>query len=118
MAYADPQSVTYNGVAQSMPRIETGTRKSIYQINDQTYTLTISHQQSAGAKLRSVVRLDRKVIVTNPLDSTNDYGVETVYLVLERPQFGFSMVDTERLVAALTGWLTNANVDKLYGQES
>jgi hypothetical protein len=116
--FSDPQSVTVNSVAQSMPRVETGTRKSIYQKNDQTFTLTISHQTLNNGRIRSLARLDQRAIVTNPLDSTNDYDTLTYYFVIERPAYGFTMTQVEQLVAGFNSWLTTGNVDKLFGQES
>jgi len=117
--YTDPQSITVNAVAQSMPRVETGSRKSVYQKNDQTFTLTISHQTGKDQRIRSVARFDQRAIVTNPLDSTKqDYDTLTFYVVLDRPSYGFSMTQCEQLVTGFKTWLDNTCVDKLFGQES
>lgn len=116
--FTDPQSITVNAVAQSMPRVETGTRKSIYQKNDQTFTLTISHQTGANGRLRHLARFDQRAIVTNPLDSSNDYDTLSVYTVIDRPSYGFTMTQTEQLVTGFQSWLNTACVDKLFGQES
>lgn len=115
--FSDPQSVTVNTVAQSMPRISSDGRKAIYQKSDGTYTLTISHAKS-GTRTRSNVRIDRKAIVTNPLDSSNDYDTLTVYIVIDRPEFGFSVTDVQQLVAGFAAYLDNTAVAKVYGQES
>lgn len=121
MALADPQSVTHNAVAKSMPRVEVAPKKAIYQNADETFKLTVSHQIQGGrdSQVKSaLVRLDQRKIVTDPLTSTNDYGTMSIRVIIERPLYGFSMTEMEQLVAALTGWLTVANVDKLYGEES
>jgi hypothetical protein len=117
--FADPQSITVNAVAQSMPRVETSTRKSIYQKNDQTFTLTISHQTGKDQRIRHLARFDQRAIVTNPLDNTKqDYDTLTFYVVIDRPSYGFSMTQTEQLIAGFKTWLDNTCIDKLFGQES
>jgi hypothetical protein len=115
--FSDPQSLTVNSVAQSMPKISSDGRKAVYQKADQTYTLTISHSTSKG-RIRSVVRIDNRAIVTNPLDSTNDFDVLSVYMVIERPEFGFTVTNVQQLVAGFAGFLDSTVVGKLYGQES
>lgn len=116
--FSDPQSITVNAVAQSMPRVETGARKSTYQKNDETFTLNISHQATSNNRIRSLAKFTEKAIVTNPLDSSNDYDTCSLSLVIDRPQFGFTMTRVEQLVAGFVAYLTTGNVDKLYGQES
>jgi hypothetical protein len=118
MAFSDPQSITVNSVAQSMPRIETSARKSIYQKNDQTFTLEISHLTTNAGRVRSLAKFSERAVVTNPLDSTNDYDTLSIQMVIDRPSFGFSMTRLEQDVAGFVAWLTTGNVDKLYGQES
>jgi hypothetical protein len=116
--FSDPQSVTVNSVAQSMPRVSQKDRSSVYMKGDQSYTLTISHLPAAKGHIRSLVRLDQRAVVTNPLDSTNDYDTMSFYVVLDRPIYGFTQAQAEQLVAGFQAWLTSGNVDKLWGQES
>lgn len=117
--FSDPQTVTVNSVAKVMPRVETGARKSIYQLNDQTFTLTLSTQQGKDGRLRHMARIDQRAIVTNPLDSTsNDYDTQSVYIVYDRPSYGFTMTQMEQLAAGLFAHQTAGNIDKLWGGES
>lgn len=116
--FSDPQSVTINSVAQSMPRVSQKDRSAVYMKGDQSYTLSISHSAAAQGHVRSLVRLDQRAVVTNPLDSTNDYDTMTFYCVLDRPTYGFTQAQAEQLVAGFQAWLTAGNVDKLWGQES
>jgi hypothetical protein len=115
--FADPISVTVNSVAQSMPRVETNGRKSVYQKGDETFTLTISHAKT-GSRVRSMARSDQRAIVPDPLTSVNDYETMSFYCVIDRPEAGFSVTQVEQLVAGFQAWLTTSVVDKLYGQES
>lgn len=116
--FSDPQSVTINSVAQSMPRISQKERSAVYMKADQSYTLTISHSPRGKGHIGSLVRLDQRAVVTNPLDSSNDYDTMSVSLVLDRPQYGFTQAQAEQLVAGFVAYLTTGNVDKLWGQES
>ena len=115
--FSDPQSVTVNSVAQSMPRVETNGRKSVYRKADETYTLTISHTPNKD-RVRSMARIDQKAVVPDPLTSVNDYETLSFYVVVDRPLAGFTMTQTEQLIAGFKTWLDNTAIDKLFGQES
>lgn len=117
MAFADPQSVTVNAVAQSMPRIESKGTSATYSKADGSFKLTISHTPTKD-RIRSMVRIDQRAIVADPLTAVNDYETLTYYLVIDRPSYGFTMTQVEQLVAGLNAWVTTGNVDKLFGVES
>lgn len=116
--FTDPQTVTVNAVAQAMPRVESSGRRTVYQKADQTFTLTISHQPSGNQRVRSLVRLDQQAIVTNPLDSSQDFDTMSIQFVLDRPLAGFSVTQAEQLIAGFKTWLDNTAIDKVFGQES
>lgn len=118
MAFADPQTVTVNSVARVMARILNDGTSAVYQSADESWKLSISHTTSRNGRTRTQVRFDQRAVVSNPLDSSNDYDTLTYYTVIDRPAYGFSMVQVEQIVAGLNAWLTNATVDKLYGKES
>jgi hypothetical protein len=116
--FTDPVSITINSVAQSMPRVSQKDRSAVYMKADQSFTLSLSHSNAAKGHIRSVARLDQRAVVTNPLDSTNDYDTLTFYCVLDRPSYGFTQAQAEQIVAGFQAWLTAGIVDKLWGQES
>lgn len=115
--FTDPQVVTINAVAQSMPRVKTDGLSAIYQKSDESVKLTISHQKSKG-RVRSMARIDQRAIVPDPLTSVNDYETLFFYVVLDRPEVGFSSVQVEQLIAGLKTWLDSTAIGRLYGQES
>jgi hypothetical protein len=117
MAFADPQTVTVNAVAQAMPRVSTGGSKSTYRKADGTYVLTISHTESAQ-RVRSMVRIDQKSVVPDPLTSVNDYETLSFYCVLDRPIYGFTQTQVDQLVAGFKTWLDTTAIGKLYAVES
>jgi hypothetical protein len=114
----DPQVVTVNAIAKSMARILIdGKGKTTYQNSDGTFKLTVSHQHS-GKRIRSMARLDQKAIVTDPLTAANDYDTLTFYYVIDRPEYGFSLAQTQQQVAGFNAWLDATMVGKLYGEEA
>lgn len=116
--FADPQSITVAGAAKSMPRVESTGKTSTYQIGDLTFTMKISHAAAAGNRVRSMVRVDQRAIVPDPLTAVNDYETLGVYLVIDRPQAGFTQTQVNDLITGLKTWLDSTAVGKLYGQES
>lgn len=115
--FADPQVVTVNSVAKSMPRVSTGGLKSTYKMADESFTLNISHTQSAQ-RIRSLVRIDQRAVVADPLTSVNDYEILSFYCVIDRPLAGFTVAQVQQLVAGLQAYLDGTAVGKLFGQES
>lgn len=121
MALADPQVVTVNAVAQSMPRLQSDGKSAVYANADESFKLSVSHEKpvvKGKTRVRSLARIDQRAIVTNPLDSTNDYDTLTVYLVIDRPEVGFSSTQVDQLVSGFKTWLTSTMVGTLYGQQS
>lgn len=116
MAFADPQSITVNAVAQSMPRVKTEASRSEYQLADGSLKLTISHQD-LKSRFRRMARIDQRVVATDPLSSENEYKNTGVYLVIDQPEYGFTVAEIDYIVQALSDWLTTANVTKMLGNE-
>lgn len=117
---ADPQSVTINAVAQSLPAIGRGVNTSSYQKDDGNVKLTISHQY--GKRTRRTVRLDFSKIAADPLVSAQNikYSMST-YLVIDAPITGFTVAEAKYVVDALTAYLTassGAKVTSVLGGES
>lgn len=115
--FADPQSVTVATVAKSMPRISTKDTSSIYSKDDETYKLTISHQKS-NSRVRSMARIDRREVVADPLTAVNDYETLSIYLVIDRPEVGFTGTQVNDVVVGFKTWLDATAVGRLVGQES
>lgn len=116
--FPDPNSVTISGAPVSLPRIESQGRRSIYSNADGTVILTISHSNPSPDRVRTMVRLDKKAVVPDPITSVNDYENLGVYFVIDRPIAGFSDAIVDAHIQALKGLLTTATNTKLYGGES
>jgi len=116
--FADPQSITVNAVAQSLPAVSRNTNDSVYQKDDASYKLTIAHQYKAERN-RFTVRIDANKIAADPLSSANNrvYSA-SAYIVMDKPTVGYSNTEIQQLSSALTAWCTSANLLKVLGGET
>lgn len=119
MAYTDPQSVTINAVANSLPRVGSGLNSGSFSKDDGTVRLSVSHQ--IGKRTRRQVRLDHSKIAPDPLiSSTNIKYSMSAYLVVDVPPTGYTVAEAKQIIDGLTKWLTDtsgANLTKLLGGE-
>lgn len=119
MAFADPQSVTVNAVAQSLARVGTTENKGIFRKDDGSYVLTVSHSTAPGQQgaVRHLIRLDNTKTATDPLTAQTARVKTAAYLVIDEPQFGYTAAEIKDIVLGFAGWLTSANVLKVVGRE-
>lgn len=129
--YSDPQSVTITGFnssnAISLPRTETSGTRSLYTSADGLTSLEISHQpqgkagQTGFARIRSMIRLDQRILATDPLNAERSvYQKCGAYVVVDRPEFGFTQTQMVNIAASLLTLATassNAALVKLTGSE-
>lgn len=117
MAFADPQSVTVNAVAQSLARISAPNGFGAFQKDDGSYKLSIGHQ--IGKRTRRTVRLDFSKVAADPYaPAINNRYTGSAYLVIDHPPSGgWTNAEIKDIVLGLTGWLTSANVLKVLGSE-
>jgi len=113
----DPQVVTVNAVAKSMPRVSSSGTAAIYKLADGTYRLDVSHQESKQ-RVRSLAKVTQQAVVVDPLTSANDYDELRIHFVMDRPEYGFTVTQCQQLVTGFKTWLTDAMVAQLFGQES
>ena len=120
MAYADPQTVTINAVAQTLPRVSSGESSGVFQKDDDTVRLTVSH--NVGKRKRRTIRIDHKKIASDPLmASVNVQLSMSAYIVVDIPPVGYTIAEAKEIVDALTAYLTassGARVTQLLGGES
>lgn len=118
--FTDPQSVTINAVANSLPRVSVGDRTATYTKDDETIKLTISHAATNRNRTRRQIRVDVKKVAADPFTAGQSREVScSAYLVIDEPTDG-SFTNTELLnnTKGLLGWLTDANVTKVIAGES
>lgn len=119
MAFSDPQSLTINSVATSLPRTAFGTNSGAFTSADGAVKLSVSHQK--GNRNRHVVRVDHNKVAPDPLISSQNIKFSmSAYLVIDVPQTGYSATEAKQIVDALTAFLTastGANVSRVLGDE-
>lgn len=117
---ADPQSVTVNAVAQSMPRILNEGSHSLYQKSDLTFSLDVKHRTVVRDKKRrvvSIVQFNQKKVVADPLTAVNDYETLLWSVMLDRPEVGFTSTECDQQWAGLKTWFDTTMVGKIFGRE-
>lgn len=119
MAFADPQSVTINAVAQSLPRTSSGPSSGAFTKDDGTVRLTVSHTLVRGRN-RRMIRLDHSKIAPDVFTSDNVRHSCAVWLAVDMPENGYTVVEQKQIVDALTAYLTassGARATQLLGGE-
>lgn len=114
--FSDPQSVTVNTVAISLPRISSTGTSSSYRSADTTEKLTISSAE--GKRNRRTVRIDFNKIAADPITAVTALFTGSAYLVIDSPSSGFTNTELGYQVAALVAYLTTGNVTKVLNGES
>lgn len=117
MALADPQSVTVNAIAKSLPRVGMTDSSGRFVTADGKYTLDIQH--TFDKKYRHKVELKFVDTVANPLVPSSNMVAETrTYLVIEAPKNGIDSTTVGYVSTALTTFANAAFLTKLIGGES
>jgi hypothetical protein len=119
MAFSDPQSLTINSVATSLPRTGFGTDKGTFTAADGTVQLSVSH--ISGKRVRRTVRVDHSKVAADPFVANVSTKVGmSAYLVIDTPINGYTATEAKQIVDALTAFLTastGANVTRVLGGE-
>lgn len=119
MAYADPQSVTINAIANSLARV--GAKSSnmgVFAKDDGNVNLTLAH--SLGKRVRRSARLDHRKIAADPFTGFNQSYNMSCYLVVDAGLTGYTIAEQKQVIDGFVAWLsasTGANVTKLLGGE-
>lgn len=120
MAFADPQSITINAIANTLPRVSSGVSSGAFASGDGTVRLTVSH--SIGKRSRRTIRLDHSKVAADPFVTgvNGKYSMST-YVVVDTPPVGYSNAEIKQIVDSLTAYLvatSGARVAQLLGGEN
>lgn len=115
--FADPQSITVNAVAVSLPRVSGGTGTSnSYRSTDRSEELVLARQD--GNRIRTTARINFRKVAADPFQpSINQEYTGSAYVVLDAPKVGYTNTELKYQLQALRGWLIDANIDKILGGE-
>jgi predicted transglutaminase-like cysteine proteinase len=116
--YADPQTVTVNAVAKSMPRQGSTTpdRLGTFATSDGLFQFDVRQNKTAN-RFRREVRLTQKKVAADPLTAVNKEVSTSIILVVDEPRWGFTDTELGYLTAALITWFDSTARDKLLGGE-
>lgn len=120
MSFSDPQSLTINAVAISLPRTSSGVNSGTFSSSDGTTRMSVSH--AYGKRTRRTIRLDLSKVSTDPLlPSQNVRLTSSIYLVIDAPIAGYSNTELKQaadgFLAALTA-TSGAKITQLLGGEN
>lgn len=120
MAFADPQSVTINAVANSLPRISSGVNQGAFSKDDGSVKLSVAH--TYAKRTRRTIRLDHSKISSDPLNTAQNQRYSmSAYLVVDVPTTGYTLAEQKQIVDGLVAYLTastGARVTQLLGGEN
>lgn len=120
MAFADPQTVTINAVANVLPRTSSDVRSGEFTKDDTLVRLRVSHQ--LGKRNRHLIRLDHAKVAADPfLSGVNTKYSMSVQLIVDVPPVGYTIAEQKQIVDALVAYLTatsGARVTQLLGGEN
>jgi hypothetical protein len=120
MSFADPQSVTVNAVAISMPRTSSGVNSGTFTAADGLTQLSVSH--AYGKRTRRTIRLNSSKVSPDPLlPSQNVKLSNSVYLVIDAPVAGYTNTELKQAVDGFLAALTassGAKISQLLGGEN
>jgi len=116
--FTEPQTVTVNAVAKSLPRTAIGNLEGAFQSRADGLKLRISHVE--GKRNRRTVRLDSTKTAADPLldGVSKQYSMSAIFTV-DSPLVGYSDTEVMQIMQALIDWLdVPANLTKVVGGES
>ena len=113
---ADPQSVTVNAVAISLPRTQQGTTQNTYTSADGN-TSMVTRQTNTAARFRREVRISQQKVAADPISALNKQIGLSVYLVIDEPRYGFSDAEIGYVIDALKTWSSSTNYGKVLAGE-
>lgn len=118
--FTDPQSVTINAVANSLPRTETDGQSASYTKDDGTLVLKVSHQETKNGRLRHAAKLDQNKIAADPFVAGNSrLAGASITVVIDEPNGGqFTNAEILLLAKGMRDWITDANLTKVIAGES
>jgi hypothetical protein len=120
VAFADPQSITVNAVAQSLARTGTGLGTGTFRTNDGNFSLEVAHR--TGRRGQHTIAFKQRKIAADPLASANNVEYTmTARVTFDVPLVGYTVAEQKLLWDGFVTWLTassGAKVTQLLGGEN
>jgi hypothetical protein len=115
----DPQSITVNAVAKSMPRIELGSGSAIYRLRTTTDEYLFSIRHTDGKITGGVAGESHTMRVKYTVFATATVPEQVFYATLSLQNGdGMDLTQARYVTLALCAWAVSATVDRLLVGES
>lgn len=118
--FSEPQSVTINAVANSLPRTSSGENKGVFSKDDGTIREEVSHQY--GKRTRRMFRIDHSKIAADPLISAQNIKHSmSFYVVVDVPVTGYTITEQKQIIDGFLAQLNASSgtlITKFLGGES
>lgn len=113
MAFADPQSITINSIANSLPRTGFLPNAGVFTTADGLLKLTVS--DTVGAKrTRRSIRIDSSKVAADPLLTAQNLRYSSsVYLVVDQPITGYTVAELKLIVDGFLAYLSASSGAKI-----
>jgi hypothetical protein len=117
---ADPQGITVNAIAYSLPRVGAALDAGSFRTADTTYGLSVTH--AYNKRTRRTARLDYKILAPDVMDSSlNVPYTGSVYTVFDMPNVGISRLQQGYMATGFMNWLSTSgflNMNRILDGES
>lgn len=105
VAFADPQTVTINAVAQTLNRVSSDHNAGTFRKDDGTVSLIVSHQY--GKRARHVVRLNHQKYSPDVFVPANQALQNmSVQLVVDVPIVGYTNAEAKQVTDGFSTFIT------------
>jgi hypothetical protein len=116
--FADPQSVTVNAVAKSLPRTGSSDSSGTFKTADGLYSLSIKHS-TTKQRVNHNAQLRNDVITSSVYFPDQNVPVSaSASISINAPIAGLDAATIGYIANAIVAWATPTNVAKLIGEES
>lgn len=116
---SDPQSVTINSVAISLPRVASGVNTGAFKAADATVLESIGH--TYGRRTRRTWRIDHSKVAPDPLfPAQNTPYSMSFYVVADVPVTGYTVAEQKQVIDGFLAQLnasSGALITKFLGGE-
>lgn len=113
MAFADPQSITIDGTAITLPRTDFDP-EGVFTSNDGTVELKVWHQRTKSGRFRRYYKVSHNKLAADPYVAGANKPVSmSVQLTVDLPSQGYLVADSKKIVESALAVLTASTGAKL-----
>lgn len=110
--FSDPQSITVNAIAISLPKTSTDVNTGVYTSADGNTSLLISHQY--GNRTQRRAKFTQRKVAEDPYSAGVSKDVDqSVTVLVNVPKQGFTVTETKQLADAVMAYFTASSGAKL-----